>query len=73
MANLLKIEVSPARISEVEHAVREPNLTTLLRYSQIAGVHMEDLVNDRVSVTRFRQLLNSGRVQGEHMAQYDAP
>ncbi len=41
MNSRLGFELSPARISEYEHGNREPNLLTLLRYSQIARVHME--------------------------------
>lgn len=42
----LEFSVSSARISEYEHGVRIPSLLVLLRYAQIAGVHMETLVDD---------------------------
>ncbi len=48
---------SCARISEYEHGNREPNLLILLRYSQLARVYMETLVNDRIDLTRFRDAL----------------
>ena len=57
MSDLLNLEISPGRISEYEHAVREPNLFALLRYSEAARVHMESLVDDRVSLRRFREAL----------------
>ena len=57
ICNLLNFDVTPARISEYEHAVREPNLLVLLSYSEIARVHMETLVDDRVSLRRFRDAL----------------
>ena len=57
ISNLLRLEVSPSRISEYENAVREPNLLVLLHYSEIARVHMETLVDDRVSLRRFREAL----------------
>ena len=35
-----------ARISEYEQGQREPTLMTLLAYARVAGVHMEDIVDD---------------------------
>ena len=57
LVSRIKFDLSPARISEFEHAVREPNLLVLLRYSQIAGIHMETLVDDRVTLAQFREAL----------------
>ena len=34
------------RISQYENDEREPTLMTLLAYSHVAGVHLEDLVSD---------------------------
>jgi transcriptional regulator with XRE-family HTH domain len=34
------------RISEYELGRREPSLLTLLAYARVAGVHLEDLVDD---------------------------
>jgi transcriptional regulator with XRE-family HTH domain len=34
------------KISEFESGKREPSLLILLQYSRLAGVHMEDLVDD---------------------------
>ena len=39
-----------ARISEYEQGHREPNLMTLLQYARVAGVHMEDLVDDELDL-----------------------
>jgi transcriptional regulator with XRE-family HTH domain len=50
MAKRIGLNVSPARVSEYESGVREPNLTILLAYAQIAGVHMETLVNDNLEL-----------------------
>ena len=33
-------------ISAYERGVREPSLPTLLLYSRVAGVHLEDIVDD---------------------------
>jgi transcriptional regulator with XRE-family HTH domain len=35
-----------SKISEFESGAREPSLLILLQYSRLAGVHMEDLVDD---------------------------
>jgi hypothetical protein len=38
------------RISEYELNVREPSLLILLAYARIAGVHLEDIVDDAVDL-----------------------
>ena len=40
----------PGRISEYETGERQPSLYTLLSYAAIAGVHLEDIVNDKVEL-----------------------
>ena len=50
MARLLKFKTSYARVSEYESGTREPNLLVLLRYSEIAGVHLETLIDDRLKL-----------------------
>lgn len=35
-----------SKISEFESGKRDPSLLILLQYSRLAGVHMEDLVDD---------------------------
>lgn len=50
VAKLLKFKTSYARVSEYESGFREPNLLVLLRYSQLAGVHVETLINDKVEL-----------------------
>lgn len=57
MAKALKLKVSYARVSEYETGAREPSLITLLRYSEIAGLHMETIVNDLVAPARFQEAL----------------
>ncbi len=38
------------RISEYESGKREPTLTTVLQYARVAGVHMEDIVDDELDL-----------------------
>jgi transcriptional regulator with XRE-family HTH domain len=38
------------RISEYETGKREPTLMVLLQYARVAGVHMEDLVDDELDL-----------------------
>lgn len=42
----------PGRISEYENDVREPNAMTLLAYADLAGVHVEDIINDNVALPK---------------------
>lgn len=43
-------DLHPGRISEYEQDKREPSLLTLLAYANLAGVHLEDIVNDNVDL-----------------------
>lgn len=38
------------RVSEYELGKREPSLLTLLAYARVAGVHLEDLVDDNLTL-----------------------
>jgi transcriptional regulator with XRE-family HTH domain len=38
------------RISEYEAGKREPTLMTILQYARVAGVHMEDVVDDELDL-----------------------
>ena len=40
----------PGRISEYENNHREPPAKTLLAYADLAGVHVEDIINDKVDL-----------------------
>lgn len=51
-ARLGLMGMHPGRISEYENNVREPNALTLLAYADLAGVHLEDIVNDRVDLPK---------------------
>lgn len=42
--------VTQSKISEFESGKRDPSLLILLQYSRLAGVHMEDLVDDRAEL-----------------------
>ena len=50
MVEKLGIEMSPARISEYERGVREPDLIVILAYARAANVHMEVLADDRLKL-----------------------
>ena len=53
MVRLLDINEIRARISEYENGTRQPSLLTLLRYSKVSGVLINDLVDDTVAVTEL--------------------
>ena len=38
------------RISEYESGKREPTLMTILQYARIAGVHVEDIIDDELDL-----------------------
>lgn len=48
----LKIEglATQSKISEFESGQRDPSLLILLQYSRLAGVHMEDIVDDKADL-----------------------
>ena len=50
MAKRIGLGVSPAHVEEFERGFTEPDLNILLVYSEIAGVHMERLVNDNLEL-----------------------
>lgn len=51
-ARLGLMGMHPGRISEYENNVREPNALTLLAYADIAGVHVEDIINDKLDLPK---------------------
>jgi transcriptional regulator with XRE-family HTH domain len=40
----------PGRISEYESSMREPSLLILLAYARLAGVHLEEIVDDNLDL-----------------------
>ncbi len=50
MMRLLKIDCCYGRISEFERGKRQPNILTILRYARLAGLPMDDLVDDEVEL-----------------------
>lgn len=52
MFGRLEIEgfISYKQVSKYELGITEPPLIVLLRYARVAGVHMEDLVDDEVDL-----------------------
>ena len=57
IAEHLGIRATYHYISAYEHGTNEPTLMVLLKYSQLAGVHVEAIINDRISLTQFRNEL----------------
>jgi transcriptional regulator with XRE-family HTH domain len=51
---LLRLDIeelaTQGKISEFESGKRDPSLLILLQYSRLAGVHMEDLVDDETDL-----------------------
>jgi transcriptional regulator with XRE-family HTH domain len=54
LAKILDFDKGSARISEYENGKREPDLMTLLKFSKLARVSMDVLVNDNLELT-FRK------------------
>jgi transcriptional regulator with XRE-family HTH domain len=46
----LSDELTQARISAYERAVREPPLLVLLKYAEISGVYVDALINDALDL-----------------------
>jgi transcriptional regulator with XRE-family HTH domain len=46
----LKDAMDYRRISEFELGTTEPHLSVLLQYARLAGVHMEDIVDDELDL-----------------------
>jgi len=50
MARLLNLQASYTVVSSYELGTGEPDLLTLLRYSRLAGVSVESLIDDKMSL-----------------------
>ena len=50
LLRLLELDLETSRISEYEHGVREPSLITLLAYSYLVGIPIDDFVDDTVDL-----------------------
>lgn len=56
MAALVGHYITPARVSECERGIREPNLLVLLSYARLARVNVELLIDDKKELpARFKQ------------------
>lgn len=49
-ARLRTYDLHYNRVSEYERGKRTPNLLVLLDYAQLAGIHIDDLVDDGITV-----------------------
>ena len=45
-------ELVQGQISEFETGRREPSLLLLLRYARVAGVHVDDLIDDEIELPK---------------------
>jgi transcriptional regulator with XRE-family HTH domain len=50
MVRLLNARFTSTRISEYESGLREPNLLTILAYSRAAGVPVEKIIDDELTI-----------------------
>jgi transcriptional regulator with XRE-family HTH domain len=50
LAAKLRLNPHYGRISEFERGRRIPNLITLLDYARLAGIHVDDLVDDQIEI-----------------------
>jgi len=50
MARALQLQVHYSAVSNFELGTREPDLIVVLRYSRLAGVPMEAIVDDQLSL-----------------------
>ena len=50
MARALQLQVHYSAVSNYELGTREPDLIVVLRYSRLAGVPMETIVDDQLSL-----------------------
>jgi len=58
MARALELKVHYSAVSNYELGTREPDLIVVLRYARLAGVPMEMLVDDKLSLPeRYEQVL----------------
>ncbi len=46
----LEDSISYKKISDYEHGSREPSLLVILEYARVAGVHVEDLIDDNTDL-----------------------
>lgn len=44
--------LQPGHISEFESGAREPTLLVLLRYARIAGIYLDELVDDNINLPK---------------------
>lgn len=52
-AQIRSFDLHYFRISEYERGKRMPNLLILLDYARLAGIHVEDLIDDNVELNLF--------------------
>jgi transcriptional regulator with XRE-family HTH domain len=58
----LEDEVEYTNISKYELGRNEPTLSTLLKYARVAGIHLEDIIDDEIDLPK--KLPNKLRYKG---------
>ena len=51
MVKRLGLQMDYSRISEFELARRSPPMNVLLAYARVAGIHVDDLIDDEITFT----------------------
>ena len=51
LAERLSFEVYYGRVSDYERGTRAPNLLILLDYARLAGIHVDDLIDDNIKLS----------------------
>jgi transcriptional regulator with XRE-family HTH domain len=54
MCRALELTVNYSAISQYETGKREPPLLVLLKYARLAGVTIDDLVDDKLSLPKWK-------------------
>ena len=54
MWRALKLNVNYSAISQYETGKREPDVLVLLKYARLAGVTIDDLVDDKINLPKWK-------------------
>ena len=56
LKDLLKFKGHYGRMSDYELGKRQPGVLTLLAYARLAGIHIDDLVDDAIEINLARRV-----------------
>ena len=57
----LEAQIARAEISKYERGLRTPPLLTLLKYARVAGLIVDDLIDDGVNLPKELSINSNGR------------